>query len=99
MLWRNFSLSVSFLKASKVDTHGVKKPYPTPTRTLPNMLRANQRPKNTGSARRKANLRAALINFVLHLITETWIISSVDRFGLGAMTDKAGCVDLDYYIE
>ncbi|GER30875.1 hypothetical protein STAS_06840 [Striga asiatica] len=57
MQWQNFSNASSSLKASKDETQGVKKPYPRPTRQLPAILRANQRPNKAGKPNKIATLR------------------------------------------
>ena len=55
----NFLDSLSSLKASKAETHGVKNPYPTPTRTLPAMLRPNHKPNKAGKPAKIATLSGA----------------------------------------
>lgn len=56
MQWTNLLSSSSCLKASKEETQGAKKPYPTPTRTLPAKLKHNQIPNKAGKANKKATL-------------------------------------------
>lgn len=65
MQWKNFLDSLSSLKASKAETQGAKKPYPTPTSILPAMLRANQRPNKAGNPKKIATLSGASHLFVL----------------------------------
>ena len=64
---KNFLISSSCLKASKAETQGVKKPYPTPTITLPAMLRPNQRAASAGKLNKIAILSGISNLIVLHL--------------------------------
>ena len=61
----NFLASLSCRNASKVEIHGVKKPYPRATSALPKMPSPSQRPNSTGSAKSTANFRPALTRSVL----------------------------------
>lgn len=63
----NFLASLSCRNASKVEIHGVKKPYPRPTSALPKMPSPSQRPNSTGSAKSTASFRPALMRSVLEL--------------------------------
>lgn len=59
MQWKNFLDSLSCLKASKVETHGVKNPYPTPTITLPAMLKPNHIANKAGKTNKNATFMGA----------------------------------------
>lgn len=63
--WQSFMELSSILKASKDEIHGVKKPYPTPTRQLTAILRPNQIANRAGSTNRIAIFRGASILSIL----------------------------------
>jgi hypothetical protein len=51
------SSSSSCLKASKLAIQGAKNPYPSPTRTVPAMLKPSHIPNKAGKATKRATLR------------------------------------------